>query len=214
VVRSRYSDEVEVTHINGFVATSVAETIYTLTQRESTTTIERVIDDSLAAKKLKIEEFDPILDRLCLARVRGLPRLRRLVAARDAHGYKPPTSELERLLYDLLDTPEVPEVSPQLPIQYLGLRTVVDAYIAASATAVDGTVERKTSRKIGRETTQLLARVWWLFDSAIECSVTIHTVVSQHSSTLEPGAAISERVHNHGPHPNLCTRMAQLRDGI
>ena len=104
VVRSRYSDEVEVTNINGFVATSAAETIYTLAQRESTTTIERVIDDSLAAKKLKIEEFDPILDRLCLARVRGLPRLRRLVAARDAHGYKPPTSELERHLYDLLDT--------------------------------------------------------------------------------------------------------------
>ena len=147
MVRSRYSDEVEVTNINGFVATSVAETIYTLTQRESTTTIERVIDDSLAAKKLKIEEFDPILDRLCLARVRGLPRLRRLVAARDAHGYKPPTSELERLLYDLLDTPEVPEVSPQLPIQYLGLRTVVDAYIAAWAMIVEGDSRRWHSRE-------------------------------------------------------------------
>ncbi len=129
VIRNRYFETVEKVHVKGFPATSVAETIYTLSQREPRQMIERLIDDQLASRSLKIEDFDVILDRLADARVRGLPALRRAIAARDKDGYQPPTSELERLLYRLLDSPELPTVSHQVPLRLPTTAARVDAFI-------------------------------------------------------------------------------------
>lgn len=130
VIRSRHFDKVSTSIIAGFRCTTIAETILTLSLRESPSTIEQVLDDQLAAEKLKIDEFGPILERLEFARQPGLPALRRAVSRRSADAYQPPTSLLEKLLYQLLSRPEIPRHDRQLPIAYERLDATVDAYVA------------------------------------------------------------------------------------
>lgn len=129
VVRSRHFDSVATSIIAGFHCTTIPETILTLSLRESPSTIERVLDDQLAAEKLKVDDFGPILERLEFARQPGLPALRRALSRRSADAYQPPTSLLEKLLYQLLTRPELPPHDRQLPIAYERLDATVDAYI-------------------------------------------------------------------------------------
>jgi len=129
VIRSRHFDSISRTKVNRFKTTTPAETVLTLSLRETAATIERLVDDLLARRKLRMVDFDPILDRLAKARQRGLPPLKRIIAARSSDAYRPPTSELERMLYRLLDQPGVPPYSRQLPIEYPTVRATVDAFI-------------------------------------------------------------------------------------
>ena len=147
VIRSRHFDRVGTVEIEGFTCTSIAETVLTLSLRESAQTIERVVDDRIAAGSLRIPDFDPILDRLLKARQRGLPTLRRIVAERDSEAYQPPTTELERLLYELLDRAELPAYVRQLPISYPKTRATVDAYIPDWWMIVEGDGRRWHTRK-------------------------------------------------------------------
>ncbi len=129
VIRSRLFEKVSYVDLAAFRVTTVAETILTLAYREPSSVVERLVDDRLAANRLRIEDFDPILDRLEGARVRGLPALRRIVGSRDHHAYQPPTTELERLLYMVLDDPSIPEYTRQLPIAYPARSATVDAFV-------------------------------------------------------------------------------------
>ena len=129
VIRSRHFDSVSRTKVNRFETTTTAETVLTLSLRETAATIERLVDDLLARRKVKIVDFDPILERLAGARQRGLPALRRIIAARSSEAYRPPMSELERMLYRLLDHPGIPPYSRQLPIEYPTVEATVDAFI-------------------------------------------------------------------------------------
>lgn len=147
VIRSRHFDRVATVHIDGLPCTSIAETVLTLSLRENAQTIERVVDDRIAAGVLRIPDFDPILERLLDARQRGLPALRRIVAERDSEAYQPPSTELERLLYRLLDHPELPEHIRQLPIDYASSRATVDAYIPQWRMIVEGDGRRWHTRK-------------------------------------------------------------------
>ncbi|MFV1961178.1 MAG: endonuclease domain-containing protein, partial [Acidimicrobiia bacterium] len=147
VIRSRHFDAISTVTVQGFPATSVAETVFTLSLTESPALLERVIDDQLAAKRLRIPEFDPILERLENARLRNLPALRRIVADRDRKAYQPPTTELERLLYQLLDRPDLPDYERQLPIQYESLTATVDAFIPAWRIIVEGDGRRWHTRR-------------------------------------------------------------------
>lgn len=147
VVRSRHFERVATVMIDGFACTSIAETVLTLSLRESGNTLERIVDDQIAARALRITDFDPILERLTEARQRGLPTLRRIVAERDSEAYQPPMTELERLLYELLDREELPTYSRQLPIDYPNLTATVDAYISAWRTIVEGDGRRWHTRK-------------------------------------------------------------------
>ncbi len=147
VIRSRHFDRIATVKVHGFDSTSIAETVLTLSLRESAQTIERVVDDRLAAGALRIPDFDPILERLLAARQPGLPMLRRIVAERDSEAYQPPTTELERLLYELLDRPELPDFARQLPIDYRGSRATVDAYIAKWRMIIEGDGRRWHTRK-------------------------------------------------------------------
>lgn len=147
IVRSRHFERVATVMIDGFASTSVAETVLTLSLRESANTLERIVDDRIAARALHITDFDPILERLTNARQRGLPTLRRIVAERDSDAYQPPTSELERLLYRLLDRDELPDYSRQLPIDYPSMKATVDAYLPAWRTIVEGDGRRWHTRK-------------------------------------------------------------------
>lgn len=147
IVRSRHFERVATVMIDGFASTSVAETVLTLSLRESANTLERIVDDRIAARALHITDFDQILERLINARQRGLPTLRRIVAERDSDAYQPPTSELERLLYRLLDRDELPDYSRQLPIDYPSMKATVDAYLPVWRSIVEGDGRRWHTRK-------------------------------------------------------------------
>ena len=147
VVRSRHFDRIAAAEAKGFPCTSIAETVLTLSLRENAQTIERVVDDRIAAGVLRIPDFDPILERLLSARQPGLPMLRRIVAERDSEAYQPPNTELERLLYQLLDRPELPEYVRQLPISFPTRTATVDAYIPQWRIIVEGDGRRWHTRK-------------------------------------------------------------------
>jgi len=146
VIRARHFEHVGVTEIRGFSCTSIAETILTLSMRLPMGDIERYVDDQLASRKLSVDDFHPILDRLEFARQRGLKPLRRLVAARASDAYQPPTSELERLLYRLLDHPTLPPYQRQVPFAYPTLEATVDAYIEEWDVIVESDGRRWHSR--------------------------------------------------------------------
>jgi very-short-patch-repair endonuclease len=147
VMRSRHFDRIESTTVSGFSCTSIAETILTLSFRESRAVIERVVDDQIAAGRLHVTDFDPIFERLEGVRMRGLPMLGRVIGERDTDAYQPPTTELERLLYELLDADELPEYSRQLPIDYQRARATVDAYVSEWRLIVEGDGRRWHTRK-------------------------------------------------------------------
>ena len=147
VIRSRQFERVATTAIEGHTATTIAETILTLSFRESEAVLERLIDDQLATGKLQIPDFDPIFERLADARLRGLPALRRVVGARDSKAYQPPTTELERLLYELLDDELLPMYTRQLPINFPQLDATVDAFIPRWNMIVEGDGRRWHTRK-------------------------------------------------------------------
>ena len=147
VIRSRHFDKITSTKIRGFPVTTIAETILTLSLRESPVTIERVIDDQLVSGRLDITEFNPILERLEYARQPGLGALTRIVKSRSHSGYQPPTTELERLLYRLLDRPEVPGYERQLPISFPRVEATVDAFVPMWRMIVEADGRRWHTRK-------------------------------------------------------------------
>lgn len=138
VIRGRHFDSVASVVVSGFPSTSVAETILTLSLTNSAPAIERFVDDQLVVGALAVADFHPIFDRLEFARQPGLRPLRRIVSARADDAYQPPTTELERLLYRLLDRPELPPYDRQLPINYPQMTATVDAYIDAWHLIVEG----------------------------------------------------------------------------
>lgn len=147
VIRARHFDDLKTTTIDDFVVTTPAETILTLSLREPPGVLERVVDNEIARGSLAIPEFNPILDRLTFARQPGLRSLRRIVGERAESSYQPPTTELERLLYALLDHPEVPQYSRQLPMEYRTSKATVDAYVAPWRTIVEGDGRRWHTRE-------------------------------------------------------------------
>lgn len=155
VIRSRHFERIEIVEVGGFRVTSVAETLLTLSLRESWDTIERVIDDQLAAGRLAVSDFDPIFERLENARQRGLPMLRRIVGDRREDAYQPPTSELERLLYRMLASDDIPPFARQIPIHYQALDATVDAFVPSWKLIVEGDGRRWHTRKADFERDRL-----------------------------------------------------------
>jgi very-short-patch-repair endonuclease len=155
VVRARHFAEVSSTTINGFRCTTVAETILTLSMTHPAGLIERFVDDRLAAGKLSIVDFHPILERLEFARQPGLRALRRTISARADDAYQPPTNELERLLYRLLDRDELPPYERQLPFKYPTTNATVDAYIGRWLLIVEGDGRRWHNRSADHDRDRL-----------------------------------------------------------
>ena len=147
VIRSRHFDKVATTQTRGFVATTVAETILTMSLTVSTAEIERIIDGELARRSMKIEDFHPILDRLEFARQPGIGGLRSLIKTRSSDAYQPPTSELERLLYRLLDRPQLPDYERQPTIALGDVEIRVDALIPSWSLIVEADGRRWHNRQ-------------------------------------------------------------------
>lgn len=130
LIRDSHFDSIATTRIEGFSATTVAETIWTLAARIPRGELEHLVDDRLAARKLQVDEFDPILTRIYGERRPGGPALTAVLADRRLDAYQPATSELEAHLYPLLDHPEIPPYRRQCPIALdEGIEAVLDAFI-------------------------------------------------------------------------------------
>lgn len=155
VIRSRHFDVISTTRARGFVCTTVAETILTMSLRENYRTIERCLDDQLASGALTASDFAPIFERLENARQRGLPMLRSLVRERSDNAYQPPTTELERLLYRLLERPALPRSTRQVPMNYPQVAATVDAYIPNWRMIVEGDGRRWHTRQADFERDRL-----------------------------------------------------------
>jgi very-short-patch-repair endonuclease len=155
VIRSRHFDAISTTTKRGYVCTTVAETILTLSFREPYGTIERCLDNELARGVLAMSDFAPIFERLANARQRGLPMLRAIVRERSDDAYQPPTSELERLLYLLLERPVLPGSSRQVPMSYSQVEATVDSYIPDWRMIVEADGRRWHTRKADFELDRL-----------------------------------------------------------
>lgn len=153
VIRSRYFFEIEAVRVRGFRATSPAETLITLAAGIGKTRLESLVDDCLATGLFDAETLmDTVESR---SGVRGLPALRSITEERLPDAYQAPTSELERLLYRLLDRPEIPAVKRQCPFPFEMIPMTVDAYIPQWRLIVEADGRRWHTRKADFERDRL-----------------------------------------------------------
>lgn len=149
VVRSQRFAEVRRVRVGGFVTTDEAETVMTLAAEMGSEPLETLVDSLLARKSCTIEELAATVDANTGAR--GVARLRPIVDYRRPGAYQPPTTELERLLYRLLDDPRLPSFTRQMPMHYQRVDATVDAYIAAWRLIVEGDGRRWHTRRADME---------------------------------------------------------------
>jgi very-short-patch-repair endonuclease len=99
VHRSSFVEPVE---IAGILSNSLRQVYFDVAGKVSSRRLSRAVDDGLRRGLVTTRELtDRCLD-LAPTRLPGLPAMRALLMRR-GEDYVPPTSELERLLYDLLD---------------------------------------------------------------------------------------------------------------
>lgn len=129
----------------GFLVTDEAETILTLSSRMPVERIEALVDYVLARRSSTVDEITQVVANNPGAR--GVAKLRPVVEHRSATAYQPPTSELERLLYRVLDDPRLPSYTRQMPMSYQSVNATVDAYIPYWRLIVEGDGRRWHTRK-------------------------------------------------------------------
>jgi very-short-patch-repair endonuclease len=145
VIRSQRFHDVGRGRIRGFVVTDEAETVMTLAAELGVDRLESLIDFLLARKSCTIDEFERVVAANHGAR--GMARLRSIVEYRLPDAYQPPTTELERLLYRVLDNPRLPPYTRQVPMAYQQTDATVDAYIDSWRLIVEGDGRRWHTRR-------------------------------------------------------------------
>lgn len=145
VIRSDRFNEVAVVRKRGFQVTDEAETVMSLAAELRRDRLEVVVDSLLARGSCSVEQLDRVVDANSGAR--GVARLRPIVATRLPNAYQPPTSELERLLYGVLDDPRLPPYARQVPMGYETVDATVDAFIDVWRLIVEGDGRRWHTRK-------------------------------------------------------------------
>lgn len=144
-IRSSRFESVGTSRRRGFVVTDEAETIMTLAADLSSDRLERLVDEVLARRSCTIDHLDRVVS--VNGGARGVAPLREIVTYRLPDAYQPPTSELERLLYRLLDHPSLPHHTRQLPIHWPTLEATVDAFVPGWRLIVEGDGRRWHTRK-------------------------------------------------------------------
>lgn len=145
VIRSNRFGLVARVRRKGFVATDEAETVMTLAAELDRDRLEALVDSLLARKSCDIGQLARVVAASDGAR--GVARLRPIVAYRLPDAYQPPTSELERLLYPILDDPRLPPYTRQMPMSYQLVDATVDAYIDPWRLIVEGDGRRWHTRR-------------------------------------------------------------------
>ena len=145
VIRSRYFADISTIRVGAFVATTPAETIVNLSSQIGRQRLESLIDDCLAAKTLDAETLMLTVERR--SGLKGIPTVRRLIEERLPDAYQPPTSVLERLLYDILSQPGIPQVVRQFPFPREVVPGTVDAYVPEWRLIIEADGRRWHTRK-------------------------------------------------------------------
>jgi very-short-patch-repair endonuclease len=145
VIRSKRFETVGRIRRRGFISSNEAETVMSLARDLDEEAIESLVDALLARKSVSVSE---LIDVVGLSDdVPGVPKLRKVVEYRAPTAYQPPTSELERLLYRLLDDPRLPDHTRQMPMSYQKVDATVDAYIDLWRLIVEGDGRRWHTRR-------------------------------------------------------------------
>jgi len=153
VIRSKYFDRIERVLIRGFETTGEADTIVTLARDHHQRDLERFVDELLVRKSCTVRRLDEVVaDR---PRARGVAKLAPIIDERLPDAYQPPTSELERLLYRLVEHPGIPPSTRQLPFQFKRAHATVDLYIAVWRLIVEGDGRRWHTRQADLERDRL-----------------------------------------------------------
>lgn len=184
VIRSKFFDQVERVRIRGFEATGEADTIVTLARYVPPTQLVRIVDELLARKSRSVQHLADVV-----ASRPGSPGsavLGPIIAERLPDAYQPPTSELERYLYQLVDDPRIPPATRQLPFRFRRVAATVDLYIAAWRLIIEGDGRRWHNRQADHDRDRLrdnesvahgyaVLRFTWqmLVDSPGECLDTL-----------------------------------------
>lgn len=153
VIRSQRFDRVGRRRLRGFEVSDEAETVMTLAAELDILRLETLIDSLLARKTCSVDELAFVVTENRGAR--GVARLRPIVAHRRADAYQPPTTELERLLYRILDDPRLPPHTRQMPMAFQRVDATVDAYIEAWRLIVEGDGRRWHTRRADHDRDRL-----------------------------------------------------------
>jgi very-short-patch-repair endonuclease len=153
VIRSKYFEEVARTRVRGFETTAEADTIVTLARNHTGDTLERLVDEVLARGSCSVDQLASSVD--ARPRSRGIGKLRPIIDERKPDAYQPPTSELERLLYRLVDHPLIPPSTRQLPFKFRTVHATVDLYVAAWRLIIEGDGRRWHTRQADMERDRL-----------------------------------------------------------
>jgi very-short-patch-repair endonuclease len=153
VIRSQRFSGVGRVRRRGFVVTDEAETILTLSADTDLDRLEALIDYALARRSIDIEQLAWVVSQNPGAR--GVAGLRRLVAWRLPDAYQPPTTELERLLYRILDDDRLPDYTRQMPMSFQRVDATVDGYVSAWRLIVEGDGRRWHTRRADQERDRL-----------------------------------------------------------
>lgn len=153
VIRSQRFETIRRIRKRGFVATDESETVMTLARDLSEERLEALVDFLLARKTLSVADLARVVD--LSEGVPGVPKLRRIVQYRLPYAYQPPTTELERLLYRVLDDPRLPPYTRQVPMSYQQVNATVDAYIDVWRLIVEGDGRRWHTRRADMERDRL-----------------------------------------------------------
>lgn len=153
VIRSKYFDKVERARIRGFQTTGVADTIVTLARDHNPHVLERIVDEVLVRKSCAVQRLAEVADDRPQAR--GIGKLLPIIGERLPDAYEPPTTELERLLYRLVDHPDIPPSTRQLPFRFQRVDATVDLYIAAWHLIVEADGRRWHNRQADHDRDRL-----------------------------------------------------------
>lgn len=153
VIRSSRFDEVGRVRRRGFIVSDEAETVMTLARDLSSDQLERVVDWLLARKSCSVDQLARVVNLSESAP--GVAKLRPVVEYRSPDAYQPPTTELERLLFRLLDDRRLPGYTRQMPMPYRRINATVDAYIASWGLIVEGDGRRWHTRRADYERDRL-----------------------------------------------------------
>ena len=145
VIRSQRFDTVGRVRKLGFVATDEPETVVTLASELGQERLEALVDALLARRTCTVEQLAAVV--AVNRGARGVGKLRPIVEYRSSDAYQPPTSELERLLYRVLDDPRLPPYTRQMPIRYERVDATVDAHIDLWRLIVEGDGRRWHTRR-------------------------------------------------------------------
>lgn len=153
VIRSTRFESVSTVRRRGFLVTNEPETILTLSRELTVDRLEALVDWTLARRGCTARDIFEVVEMS-----HGMPgtgKLRPIVEYRLPDAYQPPSTELERLLYRVLEDPRLPGHTRQMPMRFERVNATVDAYLADWCLIVEGDGRRWHNRRADHERDRL-----------------------------------------------------------